>query len=173
MYKKMLAFFLSAILACSLVACSGPKKQESSDNTKKEDTSQDTENQKDEDPESDSQKPVLDADATDEELLDLVKDDITVVTEKKFAKTVADMKEHVEDVSGQLYQMEGFYTEIDGIPYLTDSLESEEANSLPLRYVIETPKEGARIRVTGVAETDEEAEEQAVVFSIVVLETLE
>ena len=174
--KKLLALFLGGLLGCSVMACSTPGGQSPSDSVERE-SSQESSSQK-EDPDSqenenektDSQEPILDADATDEELLDLVKDDTQVVKEKEFAQTIKGMKEKLEEFSGQLYQMEGYYTEQDGVSYITDDAEGKEGNSLPLRYIQEPPKSGTKIRVTGVAE---EGDDKNTVFSVVVIETLD
>lgn len=164
--KKLLALFLGAALGCGMLGCSTPGERPPSERVEEEDgqglDSQETDKEK--------QKPLLDADATDEELLDLVKDDTQVVKEKEFAQTIKGMKEKLEEFSGQLYQMEGYYTEQDGVSYITDNAEGKEGNSLPLRYIQEPPKSGTKIRVTGVAE---EGDDKNTVFSVVVIETLD
>ncbi|MCI8495511.1 MAG: hypothetical protein HFI74_07505 [Lachnospiraceae bacterium] len=175
-HKKLLALFLGAILGCCAIACSAPGEQPPSDNIGKEDgqkpqgQKEDGDSQGSDSEKTENQKPVLDENATDEDLLDLVKDDTKVVAEKEYAKTISDMKEHVEDFSGQLYQMEGYYLEEDGTSYITDDPKSTEGNSLPLRYVQEAPKSGAKIRITGIAE---QGEDDTPVFSVVVLESLD
>lgn len=176
-HKKLLALFLGGLLGCSVMACSTPGGQSPSDSVEK-DSSQESSSQK-EDPDSqenenertDSQEPILDADATDEELLELVKEDTHVVKEEEFEQTVKDMKEHMEEFQGQLYQMEGYYIEKDEAAYLADSpKEEKEENLLPLQYVLNAPEEGSKVRITGVAE---ESEEGGMAFSVVVLEPLD
>ena len=165
--KKLLALFLGAALGCGMLGCSTPGERPPSERVEEEDgqgvDSQETDKEK--------QKPLLDADATDEELLELVKDDTHVVKEEEFEQTVKDMKEHMEEFQGQLYQMEGYYIEKDEAAYLADSpKEEKEENLLPLQYVLNAPEEGSKVRITGVAE---ESEEGGMAFSVVVLEPLD
>ena len=56
------------------------------------------------------EEPVLSADATDEELLDALGDDIHRITEDDFFDAVSELIEHTDDYSGKIYQMEGIFT---------------------------------------------------------------
>ena len=179
MHKKLRIFCLNALLGCTLAACSSPGKQNPQDSEVNMDafwedadgakTDKEEENGE-QDP--DSLKPILDADAADEELLALVKDDTNVVAQEDYAKVVRDIKEHVEKYSGQIYQMEGFYTKKDGISYITDIRDGEAGECLPLRYLAEEPEEGVLVKITGVIseEDSREAKETGAVLDVVVLE---
>ena len=179
MHKKLRFFCLSALLGCILTACGGPGKQKSQDSQVKTDAVQeDTDGVKtggaeeNGEKELESLKPILGADAADEELLDLVKADINVVSQDDYAEVVRDIKEHVEKYSGQIYQMEGFYTKKDGISYITDIRDGEAGECLPLRYLAEEPEEGVLVKITGVIseEDSREAKETGAVLDVVVLE---
>lgn len=153
MRNRLRIFCLSALLGCSLAACGGSEDH----------------------PPQDSAKPILDAGATDEELLDLVKEDINVVAPEDFARTVRELRENRKEYSGQLYQVEGFYTKKDETPYITDTLEGEAGERLPLRYLTEEPEEGVRVKVTGVIgeEHSEDGTDASLTLEVVVLELLE
>ena len=182
MHKKLRFFCLSALLGCILTACGGPGKQKSQDSQVKTDAVQeDTDGVKtggaeeNGEKELESLKPILGADAADEELLDLVKDDINVVSQDDYAEVVRDIKEHVEKYSGQIYQMEGFYAKEDGMSYIIGAREGEAGERLPLRYLTQELDEGARVKITGViSEGDSENEQDTgAALEVVVLELLE
>ena len=163
MKKKILTFFLGILLGCTLIACNGAKDENPANDSQTEDSSQ----------EADSKKPLLDADATDEELLEAIEEDINAVMPERYDAIVTQMKEDVQPFSGQLYQLEGFYTEEDDTSYITNSVEGDETgNRLPLLYAPETPEEGTHIRVTGVVNEGEVNGETVTVLEVVVLEPL-
>lgn len=166
MSKKILALFLCMVLGFSLISCSSPDKQEPSENTKKE------EEQK----EDDTPKPILDADATDEELLELVDEDIHVVTDDDYIETINDIKKNTDKYSGQLYQIEGTWVEKDGTSYISRTVvdgEDKKELSLPLVYMNKDLEEGAWIKVTGVINTGEVDKKTVAVLEAVVVEPLE
>lgn len=126
----------------------------------------------------DSQKeggkePILDADATDEELLELIEDDINYVEAESYGKVVAEIRKDTEKFSGQLYQFKGFFTKDNGTPYISDSPADNggAGNRLPLRYLTEEPGEGAEVRITGVVNEDEVDGEKTPVLDVVTVET--
>ena len=55
-------------------------------------------------------EPLLDADATDEELLEALGDEVHVVTDEDYIKMVKEFQEHTEAYAGQIYQVEGVFT---------------------------------------------------------------
>ena len=182
MRKKQRIFCLSALLGCILAACSGPGKQKPQDSQVKMDAVQeDTDGGKTDGAEEngkeelESLKPILDADATDEELLELVKDDINVVSQDDYAEVIRDIKEHVEKYSGQIYQLEGFFTKKDGAPYITDAQEGEAGERLPLRYLTQEPDEGARLKITGVIGEggSENEQDTGAALEVILMELLE
>ncbi len=169
MSKKFLTFFLCVILGVSLVSCNSVKKQDTADENVQQGTAGDGGK------EDSSKEPLLGPDATDEDLLEAIDDDINVVTEENFSKTVAEIKENTGDYSGQLFQMEGYYIEEDGNSYLTNTLTEDKKmeSSLPLVYVAQKPESGAHVRVTGVVNVDDFAGSQAAVLQAVVVEPLD
>ena len=136
-------------------ACSGPETQVSSDSHKEEE-----------------KKPLLDENATDEELLELIDEDINYVKKEDFGKVLAEIKKDTEKYSGQLYQFSGFFTEIKGNPYISESSagSGKAGNRLPLRYLTDKPKEGAAVKITGVISLDEVDGKKTAVLDVVTVE---
>ncbi len=98
-------------------------------------------------------EPLLGPDATDEELLELLKDETTVVSDADYIATLRSFQEETNDHVGQLYQIEGSYVVEGGTPYLGRTVVDGERRKpcrIPLKYVMEEPEEGAWIRVTGI-----------------------
>lgn len=180
MYKKFLAFFFCVVLGISLVACSGKdslKKPGGSSGTQdlpgSNSDGQDSPNGNEE--ADGSQEPLLDEDATDEELLEVLKDDVNVVTDDNYVETVTALKEHTEEYAGKIYQLEGIYRADGDMPCVFRILTGEEDGTelgVPLKYVVSDPKDGDWIRVTGVVEKGE-SEDEPVVLEVVVLEVLD
>ncbi len=180
MYKKFLAFFFCVVLGISLVACSGK------DSLKKPDSSSDTQDLPDSNSDEQdspngkegadgSQEPLLGEDATDEELLEVLKDDVNVVTDDNYVKTVTALKEQTEKYTGKIYQLEGIYRADGDMPCVFRTLTGGEDGAelgVPLKYVVSDPKDGDWIRVTGVVE-EGESEDNPVILEVVILETLE
>ncbi len=180
MYKKFLAFFFCVVLSISLVACSGKdslKKPDSSSDTQdlpdSNSDGQDSPNGKEE--ADDSQEPLLGEDATDEDLLEVLKDDINVVTDDNYVEAITALKEHTEEYSGKIYQLEGTYRADGDMPCVFRTLTGEEGETelgVPLKYVVSDPKDGDWIQVTGVVE-EGESEDEPVILEVVVLEVLD
>ena len=193
MYKRFQAFLLCVVFSCTIAACNGEasndvlgKKQDSEDmqdvqeskqNPKDEQSQDASESSKDtEGEESGEPEPLLDADATDEELLDVLKDDIHVVADDDYVAMVKAFTEETDEYAGDIYQLEGLYTTEDGFPYVTRTVvdgDSRTASSMPLKYVDEEPEEGAWIRVTGIVNRGEVNGEDRAVLETVVLEIME
>ena len=158
-YKKIIALFLCVLLSFSLISCSSRDPQEMPAGT-----SEETENQ----------EPLLGPDATDEDLLELLGDDVHVVTEDEYMETLKDIKENTGEYAGQIYQMEGFFIKDGDNPYLGASADGGKAEgSLPLTYMTQEPAEGSRVRITGIVNQGEVDEETVAVLEVLVVENLE
>ncbi len=121
-------------------------------------------------------EPLLDADATDEELLEVLKDDIHVVADNDYAAMVKAFTEETDQYTGDIYQLEGLYTTENGFPYITRTAadgDSKTASGMPLKYVDGEPEEGAWIRITGIVNYGEVNGENRAVLETVVLEVME
>ena len=150
-----LLLFLCIFTGLLFGACASPGAQSSQDN------------------QEDRKEPILDADATDEELMELIEDDINYVEAESYGKVVAEIREDTKKFSGQLYQFKGFFTKDNGTPYISDSPadNGEAGNRLPLRYLTEEPGEGTEVRITGVVNEDEVEGVKTPVLDVVTVET--
>lgn len=200
MQKKIQALALVIFLGIFLAACHGQgegnltkedpgsqkgqdKEMDSQDNPDSikdaQEASPYSEDLKDDGEDEDVSEPILGQDATDEDVLDVLKDDINVVTDDNYIEMIRAFTEHTEEYSGQIYQLEGVYTAGDGIPYVTrTAVDGENMSScgISLRYVPEEPEkpeEGAWIRVTGVINEWEADGETTAALEVVVLQTLD
>ena len=151
--------------------------QESKQNPKDEESQDASEASKDtEGEETGEPEPLLDADATDEELLDVLKEDIHVVTDDDYIAMVKAFTEETDEYTGDIYQLEGLYTTENGFPYITRTVvdgDSKTASGMPLKYVDEKLEEGAWIRITGIVNYGEVNGENRAVLETVVLEVME
>ena len=181
---------MCVVFSCMIAACNGEasndvlgKKQDSEDvqesrqepkDGQSQDASgfsEDTEGEEPGEPE-----PLLDADATDEELLEVLKDDIHVVADDEYAAMVKAFTEETDQYTGDIYQLEGLYTTENGFPYITRPAadgDSKTASGMPLKYVDGEPEEGAWIRITGIVNYGEVNGENRAVLETVVLEVME
>ncbi len=176
MCRKFQTFVLCAALSVALSACSGqdslgPREDGTSKGTQDSSAegqnsgagSKDTKgNQAALEGEDDSKEsegrigdmePLLGPDATDEELLEVLKDEITVVGDEDYIAMLHSFREETNDHVGKIYQIEGAYVVEDGTPYLGRTVvdgDKREPCRIPLKYVMEEPEEGAWIRVTGI-----------------------
>ena len=122
------------------------------------------------------EEPVLSADATDEELLDALGDNIHRITEDDFFDTVSELIEHTDDYSGKIYQMEGIFTKDGEEPYISRTFSEDGHTSsirLPLKYLPQEPEENTPIRVTGIINKGQADGEAGTVLEVHVLELLE
>lgn len=169
MYKKFLKIILSVSICISVAACGSVQPQNISSGeteTLDEKTTDGTETQ------GENQKPLLDADASDEELLEVLKDDIHIVSNDAYEETVAELMEHTDAHSGQLYQLEGIYMADNQDAYLT-SLAGGGENRLPLKYLTADIEDGEPIRVTGIVNQDEKDGKMVAALEVIVTEPLE
>lgn len=188
-YKKSRAFFLCILVGISLFACNSPGSNHLSgdpsslqdgNGTKKQDASDDGSNGQDL-PDSRTeagkqQEPLLGPDATDEELLGALGDEVNVVTDDNYIEMVTDFKEHVEAHSGKIYQIEGTYHVENGVPYVARIIvdgDSRTVTGVPLKYLTSEPEEGEWIQVTGVINEGEVEGEKTALLEVVILQSLE
>ncbi len=179
MYKKMMTLFLCVCFCVSVAACGGKPQQE--EKPPQDTEAADTETVL-ESTEADSQEPLLDSDATDDDLLEALREDIHVVTDDVYIETVTEMAGNVSGFSGQIYQLEGVFTAEGEEIYVSRTVvdgEERTACGLPLKYLNEEMikeqglKEGDWIRVTGIINEGEAAGETAAVLEVLVVERLE
>ena len=159
----------------------GSKADESQDNPEAQDNAQSDSNTQDnangnpkaDNAQSDSktqEEPVLEAGASDEELLEVLKDDIHVVTEEEFHDTATGILERTAEYTGQIYQLEGVL-KMDGTALCLAHDAEEDSPLLPLKYLKPDFKEGDKVRITGIASQDTESDDAAV-LEVVVAEAL-
>ena len=124
---------MCVVFSCIIAACNGEasndvlgKKQDSEDVQESRQDPKDGQSQDATDPPKDTEgeeagepEPLLDADATDEELLEALKDDIHVVADDDYAAMVKAFTEETDQYTGDIYQLEGLYTTENGFPYIT------------------------------------------------------
>ena len=172
MNRKFLNFIPCVFLALSLAACSSTNTQtQSTPSNNDVDTQAPVENS-----ENSSQEAMLGPDATDQELLDLLSDDLHVVMDDDYIKMVSAITENTDEYAGQIYQIEGSYTVNNGTPYLTRTIVDGEGKTpmgLPLKYLPGEPEEGSWVRITGVVNTGEVNGETVAVLEVAVSEILE
>lgn len=116
-------------------------------------TSADEPGSKDSEGRVEDMEPLLGADATDEDLLEVLKEETTVVSDADYAVILHSFQEDTNNHVGKIYQIEGTYVVEDGVPYLSRTVvdgEKREPCRIPLKYIMEEPEEGAWIRVTGI-----------------------
>ncbi|MCI9379112.1 MAG: hypothetical protein HFI06_11520 [Eubacterium sp.] len=161
MYKKILAFILCIVLSFSIAACGGQDTQGTASNGQQN---------------SDKPEPLLGPDATDEELLELLGDEIHVVQDDDYAQMVKEFQEHTDEHSGKVYQMEGTYMLEGETPYIARTLTDGSEDGvigLPLKYLLEPPEENSPIRVTGIVNEGEIDGKTVAVLEAIVVEPLE
>lgn len=161
MYKKFLALFLCVSMGALAVACApqGDTQKDPSD-------AQPTE----------TPAALLPSDATDEELLDAVKDDIHTVAKSDFDKTVTDINENTVEYAGQIYQFEGVYSSSGDVSYIigdTAKSADQATERLPLEYLKDAPEEGAKVRMTGIINMGDVKGENVPVLQLLVVEKLD
>ncbi len=116
------------------------------------------------------EEPILEAGASDEELLEVLKDDIHVVTEEEFHDTATGILERTAEYTGQIYQLEGVL-KMDGTTLCLAHDAEEDSPLLPLKYLKPDFKEGDKVRITGIAGQDKDSD-NAAVLEVVVAEAL-
>ena len=171
MLRKLVICALCACLGFSLHACSNSS-QKPADDTQKPQEAQDSRGEAD-----DTQpKPLLDSDATDEELLEVLGDEINVVTDEDYVEMVTEFQEHTEKYEGKIYQLEGFYTTENGTPCIARTVvdgSQKASSSMPLKYLPQEPEEDAWILVTGIVNESELNGKAMPLLEVIVAETLD
>ena len=174
MNKKLLNFIPCVFLACSLAACSSTDTQGTMDN--RADIQVSTQTPEENHDANSSQEAMLAPDATDQELLELLADELHVVADDDYIQMVSAFTEHTDEYAGQIYQLEGSYTVNDGTPYISRTIvdgDDKTPMGLPLKYMKGEPEEGSWIRITGVVNKGEINGEMVAVLEVAVSETLE
>lgn len=168
--KKWITRMFAAALVFSAVSCAGAASEESSKVLASE---QETE--------AESGSETADSAAlteNEEELIALLADDIQEITDEDYAELVPEIQYHLDRFSGQVYQIEGVYTEeyAEETPYIYRTLvngEEETICGLPLYYVDKEIPEGSWIRVTGIVNVHEAGEEMVNALEVMAIQTLE
>ena len=114
-------------------------------------------------------------DQDEKELLELIGEDIHVVTDDDYARTVSELAYHTGEYSGEVYQLEGIYGVENGASSVSRTLvdgENKTVCGLPLRYVQKEIDAGSWVKVTGVVNTDEESGTEQNVLEVVAIESL-
>lgn len=114
----------------------------------------------------------------EKEMIEILSDDIIEVTDDTYGETVGEIQYHLDRFSGQVYQMEGIYTEEhDGeTPYIYRTMvngEEETFCGLPMVYVNKEIEEGTWISVTGIVNVHEINGEMVNALEIVAIQTSE
>lgn len=163
MYKKIITFTLCAFIGISVSACNDSTKPQGSSAVEPATQQEQT-----------SQEPLLDADASDEELLEAIKEDIHVVSDSDYESTVAELLAHTDEYSGKLYQLEGFYLTEGQNAYLAREADTGSADGcLLLKYLPDSIAEGSHVRITGIVNGDTTDGKTAAALEVVVAEALE
>lgn len=115
--------------------------------------------------------------ADEEEILSLLEEDITVITDETYAEIV-EMQYHPEEFTGKVYQLEGVYTmEHNGdTPYIYRTLvngKEEIFCGLPLVYSDKNMEEGTWVKATGIVNVHEIEGENQIAFEIVAIQSME
>ncbi len=190
MLKKFSKLFLFLFLLLSLTACNGsPNLAPSQDNALpgtepvSGSNTDSTPEQAQKEPLPDTgaakdgdEEPLLSADATDQELLDALGENIHVITEDDYLSTVSELIEHTGEYSGNIYQLEGIFTKEGDDPYISRTFPKDGHSSsvrLPLKYLPKEPEENTPIRVTGIIIEGQIGGKAVTVLEVHVLEILE
>ncbi len=108
--------------------------------------------------------------------MELLGDEVNLVTDGSYIELISDFKKHTENYSGKIYQIEGAYHMEDGIPYITRTVvdgDEKFVQGMPLKYLPSEPQEGDWIQVTGVINEGEIGGETMALLEVVILKPLE
>ena len=181
MHRKIQAFLVCAALSVVLASCNGQGPSGSKDDALSQETKDSNAagqdhsagRKKDSEGSVADMEPLLDPGATDEELLEVLKEETTVVADADYAAMLRSFQEDTNDHVGQIYQLEGAYVVEDGVPYLSRTAvdgEEREPCRIPLKYIMEEPEEGAWIRVTGILNLGEVGAKVVPLLEVAVLQ---
>ncbi len=166
MSKKFITFTLCALICISGSACSG--------GSDRQEPQKPSATEADLQQEESSQEALLPADASDEELLEAIKEDIHVVSDSDYEATVAELMAHTNQYSGKLYQLEGFYVKNSQNTYLAKEAGQNDVDScLLLKYLPEDIADNAPVRITGIVNEDTADGKTVAALEVVVAENLE
>ena len=153
--RKSILIAVSAVLCFSMAACS---KKETGKNEK---TTKNT-----------YQIPLNE---DEKELLDAVDEDIHVVTDDNYIDTLVELISHTDEYSGQIYQIEGTFTNDGEVPYVSRELVSDEEKAvlgLPLMYLTKDMQLSTWVRVTGIVNEGEVGGESQTVLEVIAIESI-
>lgn len=171
MLRKMISCFVCACLFFSTAACSGSNLKKSAEGS----AGLQPDTVSAEGKEGSSQpEPLLDADATDGELLEALGDEVHVVTDEDYIKMVKEFQEHTEAYAGQIYQLEGAFATQNGAPCIARTVvdgNEKTTSSMPLKYLTQELEEGTWIRVTGIVNEGEIEGKSMPLLEAIVVET--
>lgn len=111
----------------------------------------------------------------EEELIEMVEDDMNIVTDDSYVDTVGELLYHTDQFSGQIYQLEGVYSVEEDQAYLSRTLingEEKTICSIPLKYLQKDIEPNSWIRVTGIINQGEVDGENKTVLEVVAIEAL-
>lgn len=111
----------------------------------------------------------------EEELLDAVNDDIHVVTDDDYIDTLVELISHTDTFSGQIYQIEGTFTNDGDVPYVSRELVSDGDKAvlgLPLMYLTKDMGMSTWVRVTGIINEGEVGGESQTVLEVIAIESI-
>lgn len=113
------------------------------------------------------------------EVLELMGEDIIVVTDEDYAETVDELANHTGEFNGKVYQFEGVYSVDDSaeepVPGVSRTLvngDEETVCGLPLVYQEKEIEAGSWVRVTGIVNEGEINGENMNVLEVVAIEVL-
>ncbi len=191
--RRVTGFLLCALISASLAACSQGAQNLSEDSSKTQDVSETNSTPQEngnssskaddsgsnstpqedngsgsnaDSGEAGNKEPVLEAGASDEELLEVLKDDIHVVSDAEFHDIATGILERTAEYTGKIYQLEGVL-KMDGATLCLAHDTEDDAPLLPLKYLKSNFKEGDTVRITGIANQDTESDSTAVLEVIV------
>lgn len=172
--RRVTGFLLCALISASLAACSQGAQNLSEDSSKTQDASETNSTPQEDNGsgsnadsgEAGNKEPVLEAGASDEELLEVLKDDIHVVSDAEFHDIATGILERTAEYTGKIYQLEGVL-KMDGATLCLAHDTEDDAPLLPLKYLKSNFKEGDTVRITGIANQDTESDSTAVLEVIV------
>lgn len=122
---------------------------------------------------SDSSTSDLSITEDEQELLDLVQDDINVVTDDTFVSTIDGIYHNLEDYQGKIYEIEGVYASGDSTPYLYRTIvsnDNEVTLSIPLQYLQKEIPDNSWTKIYGIVSTAEIDGETVPVLEVVAAE---
>ncbi len=111
----------------------------------------------------------------EQEVLGLVSEDVTEITDKEYADIMTEILYHTDEYKGKLFTVEGIYSSVGSEPRLYRTLvnggEKTECG-IVLTYLNKEIDDGAWIRVTGIVNESHTDGEKVSVLEVIAAETL-